>query len=87
MLVFRLHVFKNVERIGRIKIAGNRTFQHVMDTSFEWPIWIHSFYSIGDEQRIEIDSGDVPHGLLDDTCPAGIRASHFQDFGAPLKHL
>jgi hypothetical protein len=65
----------------------DRTFRHVMDTSFKWPIWIHSFYRIGDEQRIKIHRGDVALGLLDDTCPAGIRASHFQDFSAPLKYL
>jgi hypothetical protein len=49
MFVFGFHVFENVKRIGRVKISGNRTLQHIMDTRFERPIRIHPLDSVGDE--------------------------------------
>ena len=80
-------MLEHVECIGGVERAGHGAGEHVMDERLDRPMPIHPLFDIGDEQRIEVDGGDLADGLLNDARPESIGAADLQHPGAARQHL
>ena len=62
-------------------VPGTGPVSMLMDERLDRPMLIHPLFDIGDEQRIEVDGGDLADGLLNDARPESIGAADLPALG------
>lgn len=80
-------MLEHVESEDGVKVARNRSVQHIVDQDVEFPACHHPLLDILDEQRIEIDRGKFADFGLDDTGTKRVAASNFKHVLAAGQHL
>src|SRR6185437_9088300 len=81
------NMFKNIQSVYGIKIAGDRRRQSVVDERGKVPVLVHALLDVGDEKRVEVDRGDVTDSLLHKSGAECVGTSDLQHVPSAFQHF
>src|SRR5262245_35520114 len=85
--VVRANMLEHIECVNSVELSGDRGFEQVVHEAGERPFSAHAPVDVLDEDRIEIDRGELSHLLPNDPGREGVGASDLEHAPAPAHHL